>query len=141
LVVLVMMKVQGPLCVLQEVASAAVDEGCRQQWLARLAYQDGRRWQLKVRGSALNLLGCREPALGPLMVMKVQGVVLDLLLVKGAVSNAMCWQGLHTRAAAAGSWRCRDACCHLLVRKGAASSALCWQGLHTRTGVAGSAGG
>jgi len=83
LVVLVMMKVHGPLCVLQEVASAAVDEGCRQQWLARLAYQDGRRWQLKVRGSALNLLGCREPALGPLMVMKVQGVVLDLLLKRG----------------------------------------------------------
>jgi len=95
LVVLVMMKVQGPICELQEVAAAAVDEGCRQRWLARLAYQDGRRWQL---------LGSREPALGPLMGMKVQGVVVDLLLVKGAVSNAMCWQGLHTRAAAAGSW-------------------------------------
>jgi hypothetical protein len=51
-VVLVMMKVQGPICMLQEVAAAAVDEGCRQQWLARLAYQDGRRWQLKVRGAA-----------------------------------------------------------------------------------------
>jgi hypothetical protein len=66
-------------------------------------YQDGRRWQLKVQGSALNLLGCREPALGPPMVMKVQGVVLGLLLVKGAVSNAMCWQGLHTRMGVAGS--------------------------------------
>jgi len=91
LVVLVMMKVQGPLCVSQEVASAAVDEGCRQQWLARLAYQDGRRWQLKVRGSALNLLGCREPALGPPMVMK------------GAASSALCWRGLHTRTGVAGS--------------------------------------
>jgi len=48
---------------------------------------------MKVQGVVLDLL----------MMMKVQGVVLDLLMMKGAASNAMCWQSLHTRMGVAGS--------------------------------------
>jgi len=101
LVVLVMMKVQGPICMLQEVATAAVDEGCWQQWLARLAYQDGRRWQLKVRGAALGVAALWGAALGPLMMMKVQGVVLDLLVMMVPPATE-CGHGLRARAVGAG---------------------------------------